>query len=222
MYKLIIFDWDGTLMDSAQKIANCIKSAAREMGIDEPSDEQAKSIIGLELIHALKILFPALDDQTFKEYVALYKHHFVVGDTTAQPMFQGVESGLSQLQETGVLMAVATGKSRTGMTRVFEEIKLEHYFVTTRCGDETLSKPNPQMLHEILDYTAIDPKNAIMIGDTSYDMLMAHNAGISGLGVSYGVHSKQELQQAHAIDVLDSFSEIIDWLLDGRVTTAYE
>lgn len=221
MYQLIIFDWDGTLMDSAQKIANCIQIAARDMGYDVPSDDRTKSIIGLGLKQAIGVLFPDLNNQDLDVLVSRYKYHFMIDDTR-QDMFLDVERGLQELNDAGALLAVATGKSRTAMTRVFNEIPFEKYFVTTRCGDESRSKPHPQMLHEILDYTAIDPKNTIMVGDTTYDMEMAHNANVHGLGASYGVHTEQQLRDAKAIDVLGSFTDILHWLQTDRIMKAYD
>ena len=221
MYQLIVFDWDGTLMDSAQKIANCIQASARDVGIAEPSDEHAKSIIGLGLFEAMRILFPQSDESEVAALVDAYKYHFVSGDVTEQKLFSGVTEGLRALEDAGALLAVATGKSRAGLDRAFKNTELHPHFVTTRCADETRSKPHPQMLHEILDFTAIEPHRAIMIGDTTYDMDMASYADMPGLGVSYGVHTAEMLLESRAIDVKHSFAELIDWLLAGRVEKAY-
>ena len=222
MYKLIIFDWDGTLMDSADKIANCIIASAGQLGIKEPSIEQAKSIIGLSLHEAMRILFPSEDEIIINKLVENYKYHFLTADQTSQGLFAGVEQGLAALSDAGALLAVATGKARRGLKRVFDEVGLEHHFVVSRCADETRSKPHPQMLHEILDFTAIDPHNSIMIGDTTFDMDMASNANMHGLAAGYGVHDLQVLTDAKAIAVIDSFTEIVDWLLDGRIKRAYD
>ena len=221
MYQLIIFDWDGTLMDSADKIANCIIASAVQLGIKEPTKEHAKSIIGLSLHEAMRILFPNENELAINKLVENYKYHFVTADDTSQGLFAGVEQGLAALSDAGALLAVATGKARRGLKRVFDEVGIEHYFVVSRCADETRSKPHPQMLHEILDFTAIGPHNTIMIGDTTFDMDMASNANMHGLAAGYGVHSSKALTDAKAITVIDSFSEIIDWLLDGRIKRAY-
>lgn len=221
MYQLVIFDWDGTIMDSAQKIANCVKASARDLGLTEPSDQEAKNIIGLGLWEAMARLFPEQDAATVDRIVDCYKHHFISNDKTEQRLFAGVEQGLQALEDNGVLLAVATGKARRGLTRVFGEVGLERYFTVTRCADETRSKPHPQMLHEILEYTAIEPQNSIMVGDTTYDMEMAANASMHGLGCAYGVHTESALRQAAAIDVLDSFDDVVTWLLNDRVIQAY-
>ena len=221
MYQLIIFDWDGTIMDSAQKIANCIKAAARDAGVDEPSDQQAKSIIGLGLTEAMRVLFESASDSQIKQIVEAYKYHFVKGDVTEQALFEGVEQGLKALEEAGAVLAVATGKSRAGLDRIFAETGLKKHFITSRCADETRSKPHPQMLYEILDFTAIDANKVIMVGDTTYDMDMAINANLHGLGVSYGVHSEAMLLESKAVSVQHSFKQVLEWLLDGRIEKAY-
>lgn len=208
-------------MDSAQKIANCIQLSACDLDIQAPGEQAAKSIIGLGLAEAMNILFPEQSANTIDKLVARYKYHFVTGDDTPQGLFDGVEQGLQRLSDSGALLAIATGKSRAGLNRVFETLSLKQYFVATRCADETRSKPHPQMLHELLDYTSIDPIKTLMIGDTSYDMEMADNAGVAGLGVSYGVHSTESLRQAKAIDVLHSFGSVVDWLFEQRLQTAY-
>jgi len=221
MYQLIIFDWDGTLMDSAQKIANCIQASARDVGVGVPSDEQAKSIIGLGLTEAMTQLFSSASKAQVSQIVEAYKYHFVTGDDTAQGLFEGVEDGLIALEEAGAVLAVATGKSRAGLDRVFNETNLQKHFIVTRCADETRSKPHPQMLHEILDYTAIDPKKTIMVGDTTYDMDMALNASVAGLGAGYGVHSEAMLLDSKALVVKHTFSDLLAWLLEGRIEKAY-
>jgi len=221
MYQLIIFDWDGTLMDSAQKIANCIRASARDVGIAEPDSERAKSIIGLGLQEAMRVLFPDISDRQIDQLIEAYRYHFVTGDNTEQTLFDGVPEGLQKLNDAGVLLAVATGKSRVGLDRVFESVELRTQFVTSRCADETRSKPHPQMLHEILEYTAVDPRKSIMVGDTTFDMDMAANAGMAGLGAGYGVHSEEMLMASKAIKVHATFNNVIAWLLDARLEKAY-
>lgn len=222
MYQLIIFDWDGTIMDSAMKISNCIQASARDVGLAVPTTEQAKSIIGLGLFEAMRHLFPNINEAEITAMVDAYKHHFVTADSTEQKLFDGVEEGLQALNDAGAVLAVATGKSRAGLDRAFNALDLKHHFVTSRCADETRSKPHPQMLHEILDFTAIEPKKAIMIGDTTFDLDMAANANVAGLGAGYGVHSEQMLIDSKALSVQPNFKQVIAWLLDGRVEKAYD
>jgi len=221
MYQLIIFDWDGTIVDSAQKIANCIQASARKVGLDIPTAEHAKSIIGLGLIEAMRSLFPKASESQISDMIEAYKYYFVSVDETEQTLFDGVVEGLQALESSGAIMAVATGKSRVGLERAFANWNLKHYFITSRCADETRSKPHPQMLHEILDFTAIEPHKAIMVGDTTFDLDMAANASIAGLGAGYGVHSERMLLDSKALTVQPSFKQIIAWLLDGRAERAY-
>lgn len=208
-------------MDSTQKIANCIRAAACDLCLPVPTEQQAKNIIGLALGEAMQVLFKEQDDTMIDRIIERYKYHFITLDDTRQGLFGGVEQGLQSLAEQGVLLAVATGKARNGLKRVFNLVDIEHHFITSRCADETRSKPHPQMLNEILEFTAIDRKNSIMVGDTTFDMEMAANAGMHGLGCSYGVHSEKSLRQAKAIDVLNSFEEIVNWFLNQRVVSAY-
>ena len=128
---------------------------------------------------------------------------------------------MQQLDQKGVLLAVATGKSRAGLDRVFNSCGIKKYFTVSRCADETRSKPHPQMLHEILDFTAIDASKAIMVGDTSFDMEMAHGANIDGLGAAYGVHSVDVLKKSGAIEIRHDFRAVLSWLLDQRVEKAF-
>jgi len=208
-------------MDSAQKIANCIQASARDVGMVEPTTDSAKSIIGLGLNEAMRKLFPNVSDRGVKHLVDAYKYHFVSGDVTEQKLFDGVGQGLIALEQAGAVLAVATGKSRAGLDRAFKATELGRHFIGSRCADETRSKPHPQMLNEILDFTSIAPEKAIMVGDTTYDMDMAANAGVAGLGVSYGVHTEKMLLDAQALTVQPSFNDLINWLLKGRIEKAY-
>ena len=221
MYQLIIFDWDGTLMDSAAKISNCIRAAAQDVGLTVPSSQEAQQIIGLGLYEAMQRLFPRAKVAQLEDLIAAYKHHFVIGDVTEQRLFDGVPEGLMRIADRGALLAVATGKSRVGLARAFDATGLASHFTYTRCADETRSKPHPQMLEEILDFTAVDPSKAIMIGDTTFDMEMATNAGIDGLAVSYGVHSESDLGATSALDVVPSFNDVMTWLLGGRLQKVF-
>lgn len=208
-------------MDSTLKIANCIRAAARDLSLREPSIADAKHVIGLGLDECMTILFPSATLLERQQLVERYRYHFVTGDTTSQPLFDGVQQGLAKLDQAGVLLAVATGKSRVGLDRAFSSANIGPLFTVTRCADETRTKPNPQMLHEILDFTAIDVNKAIMIGDTTYDMEMAENANMPSIGVSYGAHSEELLLASHAQAVHNSVGEMFEWLFDGRIEKAY-
>jgi phosphoglycolate phosphatase len=212
-YKLVIFDWDGTLMDSVGRIVSCMQSAARIVGLSIPSNDEVKQIIGLSIPEALKELFEGITDKEIEIMRLQYKHQYIEGDDTPTPLFEHAINLLSQLREDNKLLAVATGKGREGLNRVLHISETNHFFHTTRCAGEEPSKPNPQMLHSILTELDIAPHEAIMIGDTSHDLKMAQNAGIDSIGVTFGVHDKQVLEQYSPKTVVDSLSELHQLLL---------
>ena len=221
MFQLIIFDWDGTLMDSTRKITRCIQAAAQEMQLEVPSHDEAKWVIGLGLVEAMQALFPMVSKDVIGGVVESYKKHYVELDDTEQPLFDDVIDGLSEMAQAGALLAVATGKSRVGLNRVLTQSGLGDAFVTTRCADESRTKPNPQMLIDILDYTAIDAEHALMVGDTTFDMEMATNASMPGLAVSYGAHPIEQLQSTQASDIVDSFKCAKEWIQQQGIAPAY-
>jgi len=211
-YQLLIFDWDGTLMDSESKIVACIKAAIRDVGA-EPRDSKAiRNIIGLGLHEAVNALYP---DSTHDFHLAMaehYRRHFIYEDQTASAMFAGAREMLASLQEAGHLLAVATGKGRVGLDKSLEETQCRGYFHTTRCADETRSKPHPQMLLEIMDETCIQPQDTLMIGDTEYDLQMATNAGVPSLAVAHGVHEQHRLLQHGPLECVSGISRLAAWL----------
>jgi phosphoglycolate phosphatase len=210
-HDLIIFDWDGTLMDSEAKIVRCIQGAAQDLGTPDPGPAAIRHIIGLGLQEAMQALFPGETGVRRVQLIDRYRQHFLELDNTAMPLFPGVREGLAALAEQGYLLAVATGKARRGLERVLDETGTRHLFVASRCADEAFSKPHPRMLEDILDMTGINRQQAIMVGDTVYDMEMARHAGVSGLAVSYGVHAREHLLDCGALACLDSFPEVQAW-----------
>ncbi len=216
--KLIVFDWDGTLMDSEARIVDCMRSALDDAGCRRLADGQIRDIIGLGLGEAIRALLPAESEATRDEVTERYRHHWLHGGRQPSPMFPGAEQTLRRLAEQDYLLAVATGKSRRGLQRAFDESGLQPLFQASRCADESFSKPHPQMLLEIMDRLGVGPTETLMIGDTEYDMQMAANAGAWGLGVSHGVHSAERLRANRALDCLDSLLEIPAWL--ERATSA--
>lgn len=209
---LVVFDWDGTLMDSEARIVRCVQAAAADTGIADPGPAAIRRIIGLGLAEAMATLFPGQSALEREALIARYRVHFLERDDTAMPLFPGVAEGLSALAGRGYLLAVATGKSRRGLERVLDETGTRGLFAVTRCADEACSKPHPQMLDDILAVTGTARGRALMVGDTVYDMQMARNAGVAGLAVSYGVHGRDELLEHGALACLDSFPEVCAWL----------
>ena len=206
---LLIFDWDGTLIDSAAKIVRCMQCAAEASGVDPLPDEPIRQIIGLSLPQAIAVLYPnessALHDEIRQQYV----RHYIGVDQTPSPLFAGVAETLHTLRDAGYTMAVATGKARRGLDRVLEQMGMQKFFHATRCADETRSKPHPQMLHELLDFFVTEPEQALMVGDSCFDMEMAQVAGVPRVAVSYGAHSIEQMLPYEPVACLDRFEALL-------------
>jgi phosphoglycolate phosphatase len=209
--KLLVFDWDGTLADSAALIVDAMQAAIGQLQYQPRSDAQIRDIIGLGLVEAAQILFPGMEREDHKQIGDCYRLNYAKRAHETS-LFQDVPDTLRILQERGYRMAIATGKSRKGLDNILRQTGLEGVFHTTRCADETRSKPHPQMLHEILKELDIQPDHAVMIGDSEYDMEMALNAGVSPLAVSYGVHDSTQLLKYKPLTCLASLSDLLDWL----------
>jgi len=214
-YQLLIFDWDGTLMDSEARIVACLQAASADLGLAVPSPQRARNVIGLGLYEAVHALFPEGEHDLHLQLSERYRYHFLTADPTPSELFAGVEAMLGQLRESGSWLAIATGKGRAGLNKVLEQTGLGPMFLGSRCADETASKPNPQMLHELLDEFGLEAAQAIMIGDTEYDMEMAHHAGMDRLAVSYGVHEVERLNRHKPVKTVASVAEMHRWLLRG-------
>lgn len=210
MRGLLIFDWDGTLSDSLARIAFCMQCAAKDHGLVPPSDLQVHEIVGLGLTEALQSLFPDVGDaQLIAALKESYSAHFMANDQVPSPFYPFVMESLVELRERGFLLAVATGKSRRGLDRVLKEKGLESFFDASRCADETRSKPDPLMLVELLGEFSLTPDQAIMVGDTEFDMGMAQRASMPGLAVSYGAHRAERLHRYSPIACVDCFSQVV-------------
>lgn len=210
-FDLIVFDWDGTLMDSAGHIVSAMQHAIAGIGLPRRTDDQLRELIGLGLNEAFSRLYPEMDTDATLHLLAQYRQHFLSPPVPEATLFAGVREALSELQQQGFKMAIATGKSRRGLDRALAETSLDSFFVTTRCADECPSKPDPQMLEEILWECDTNPERALMVGDTEYDMAMAQSVGVVGVGVACGVHEPVRLRQAGAREVLPEVSALPSW-----------
>lgn len=208
--KLVVFDWDGTLMDSTPTIVRAIQLACHDLGWVPPDNTAASWVIGLELQQALQFLMPDLSADQLAVFIERYRFHYLQYDPDLS-LFPGVLELLNNLQQAGIEMAVATGKSRLGLDRALLQTGLKAFFRITRCADETFSKPNPAMLFEILDYCGVEPADALMIGDTSHDLQMAMNANMAAIGVSYGAHEHAQLAALNPLAVVQGVAELSDW-----------
>ena len=209
-YSLIVFDWDGTLIDSAGTIAECIQDACRDMGLEVPTRERASHVIGLGLHDSLRIAVPGLRPGQYAEFVALYRRHFLARED-AMRLFPGIENLLERMSKTHQL-AIATGKSRHGLDRALDATGLRAYFRASRCADETHPKPHPAMLLELMEALEVPAAGALMIGDTSHDMEMARGAGVDALAVAYGAHAEAALLACAPRGCFASVTALDQWL----------
>jgi len=215
-FNLLVFDWDGTLMDSEASIVICMQAAISDLGCEPRDRESIKNIIGLGLREAIDTLYPGTDETFLKAMVERYRYHFLGGSEYHSDLFPGAAETIRALSEAGYLLAVATGKGRKGLDMVLEKTGLGEYFDATRCADETFSKPHPQMLEEVMEVLGAEPGQTLMIGDTEYDMQMANNAHTHALAVSYGVHERPRLLQHRPLHCLDAIDELGNWLATYR------
>jgi phosphoglycolate phosphatase len=211
-YQVVVFDWDGTLMDSTGGIVRAIQGASQDMGFDVPGEREAAWVIGLSLDKALAHLVPHMSEADRSRFLDRYRHHYLA-QAEELSLFEGVQALLDDLRSQGVRLAVATGKSRVGLDRVLAQTGIASCFAVTRCADETMGKPNPRMLTEIMAELGCQPESVVMVGDTSHDLAMAANAGVHGLGVTYGAHHEDELRAHPNVDIKDSVADVQDWLL---------
>jgi phosphoglycolate phosphatase len=210
-YDLVIFDWDGTLMDSTAVIAASLQSACRDVGLPEPTREDALFVIGLNLADTFKRVAPGLDAEGQRVLAERYRHHFLARETE-MPLYGGVREMIHALHGGGRRLAVATGKARRGLDRALEQTGLKGYFEATRCADEGFAKPHPGMLLMLLELTGVEPGRALMVGDTTHDLELAANAGVDALAVSYGAHHHELLATRPARARLDSVEELHRWI----------
>ncbi|MGH8706418.1 MAG: HAD family hydrolase [Burkholderiales bacterium] len=210
-YALIVFDWDGTLIDSASAIVDCIQQAARDMALPVPDRPTASHVIGLGLDDSLRHAVPALEPARYLEFVTHYRRHFLEREHSVG-LFPGVTELLARLKGRGHRLAVATGKSRRGLERALEASGLGPFFAATRCGDESQPKPDPAMLLELMRELSVGAQNALMVGDTSHDLEMARNAGVDAVAVTYGAHSGETLRALAPRGCVASVEELRTWL----------
>ena len=210
-YPLIVFDWDGTLFDSAAVIADGIQHAARDMGLPVPDRETARHVIGLGLSDSLRHAMPTLTPERYEEFLALYRRYFIEREDSLS-LFPGVPELLSELNERGHRLAVATGKPRRGLDRSLQASGIGPLFAASRCGDETRPKPHPAMLLELMAELRVGAADLLMIGDTSHDLGMAANAGVDAVAVTYGAHPENSLQAFAPRACVSTVVELRQWL----------
>jgi phosphoglycolate phosphatase len=212
-FDLIVFDWDGTLFDSTTLIARCIQAACADLGLPTPSDHDASYVIGMGLPEALQHAAPTLARERYRELALRYRHHYLSRQHELL-LFDGVVALLSLLKRRHHLLAIATGKSRPGLDDALATARMQGLFDATRTADETASKPNPKMLHELMDELGVDPPRTLMIGDTTHDLQLAANAGAASVAVSYGAHATAALAEFAPRHLAHSVADLERWLLE--------
>jgi phosphoglycolate phosphatase len=210
-FELVVFDWDGTLMDSTAAISHAIQASAQDMGLPVPSDAAARYVIGLGLQDALAHAVPELPPERYSEMSERYRYHYFVKNQSLS-LFHGVTELLQELQARNHLLAIATGKSRHGLNDALAQSGLKTVIHATRCADECFSKPHPQMLEELMDEFGVSAEMTVMIGDTTHDLQMANNAGIGAIAVSYGAHEREALERELPLACCNTVKELRQWL----------
>lgn len=206
-YSTVIFDWDGTVVDSTYVIVDAIKKASRELGLEEPTTQKASWVIGLSLPKALLEVVPGLDETRLQAFIDAYRKYYFSADPDLK-LFDGVLPMIQRLRDQGLMTAVATGKSRFGLDRALANHGIANLFDVTKTADQTQSKPSPVMLQEIFDELMVQPDECVMIGDTSHDILMARNAGCDSIAVTYGAHTLREISQAEPSYIVNHVGEL--------------
>jgi phosphoglycolate phosphatase len=210
-FDFIVFDWDGTLMDSTATIVHCIQAAACDLGLPVPDERSAAHVIGLSLQSAMEVAIPGVDPKYYPRIIERYRYHYLNQDG-GLTLFDGVPEMLDDLVQQGYLLGVATGKSRVGLDRALRASGLASRFDATRCADQTFSKPHPAMLLELTQELGQDMQRTVMIGDTTHDLLLAQNAGAAGIAVHYGAHTPDDLQALNPLFAANSVAELHAWL----------
>jgi phosphoglycolate phosphatase len=209
-FDLIIFDWDGTLIDSIDWIVHCLQTAAKQCELAIPEPQAARDVIGLSITKACAKLFPGVDDETLIRLTDHYQQTYLSRQLSREDLFPGVYEMLVELKQSGYQLAVATGKTRTGLQEALKATATEDLFFITRCSDETASKPDPLMLHQIIQHANAANDRTLMVGDSTHDLQMAINAQISSIAVSCGAHPEDILQHYNPLMCLQQPAELLN------------
>ena len=207
-YKFIIFDWDGTLMDSTARIVSCMQKTAEVIGYEIPSVEQVKGIIGLSMDAVIERIFPEAGEEHRSHVKDVYRQYYVELDQTPSPLFKGTMPLLESLKTHEVSFAVATGKARAGLNRALSSVSMLDYFNVSICADEAQSKPHPEMVNRLLNSAGHSIDETLVIGDSVHDLGMAQQAGVDAVGVTSGANTKDELALLNPIFILDQLEEL--------------
>jgi phosphoglycolate phosphatase len=207
--ELIVFDWDGTLIDSAARIVEAVQNAIGAAGLPERDAASIRHVIGLGMPEAVATLYPDAPADAQQRLLCYYREAFADAIVRrSAPLFDGVERTVAQLEASGYMLAIATGKSRSGLQRDLAETGLSRYFVADGTADVYGSKPDPAMLEVLLREFDLPPQAALMVGDTVFDLQMAQSAGVAGVAVPWGAHSSHPLAEAGPDAWIDAIDEL--------------
>ena len=222
-FPLLVFDWDGTLVDSIERIVTSLQFASKQTIDIDLSEKQARDVIGLGLMEAITKLHPELDTaqhtDRLNSIADAYRQHYLYDNTVPAPLFSGVNELLNELRGDGYTLAISTGKSRAGLDQSINQHQVADFFATTRCAGENKSKPHPEMLHEILDELNFSASQALMIGDSEHDLKMANNASMQSIGVTHGVHDAETLNQHKPLTCLADITDLYTYLSHNHATS---
>jgi phosphoglycolate phosphatase len=210
-FRLLVFDWDGTLADSAAVIAAALRQACCDLGQPAPDERAARHVIGLGLADAMRHVAPSLPRERWAELALCYRSRYLARDPEI-PLFDGVREMLDELTAAGHLLAVATGKTRAGLAHALERQRIDHVFTATRCADESAPKPSPDMLLDLMAMLDAAPGETLMIGDTTHDLRLARGAQVPAIAVTYGAHPASELARENSLATIHSVPELRAWL----------
>lgn len=214
--KLLVFDWDGTLADSTTSIVTAMQATIVESGMEPRGNNEIMNIIGLGLQEAVSALYPELNSADREDLAQKYRLNYSRANSGKTRLFPGVVTTLKHLNKLDYHMAIATGKSRKGLDNSLSETGVAEYFLFSRCADETVSKPHPQMLMDIMDELDVKPEQTVMIGDSEYDLQMAHSAGVRPVAATYGSQAREHLLKYSPIVCLDEITELVGWLINSN------
>ena len=217
--KMVVFDWDGTLMDSTERIVSSFQNAMRESGLPVLPPEPIMAIIGLGLPEATTALYPELEPARRTQLARVYQSFYFGRDPTPMRLYDGAAELLDGLATRGFWLSVATGKSRRGLNEVMQSTGLGRYFFATRCAEETLSKPDPLMLKELMFEAKAEPAQCLMVGDTQFDLDMARNAHMPSVGVTHGAHGHEALLVSEPLALVADLHELAAWLQPFELDT---
>lgn len=213
--QLVVFDWDGTLMDSMSKIVTCAEKAFDELGFEKPPSDDIRACIGLGLDEIWRRLYKGDEPDARSTFVDVYRKHWLSWQGPESRLYDGVNEALSRLREDNFYVAIATGKNRVGLDRDLSRSGIRHHFDASRCADEARSKPHPEMMEYLINYFGVEPEQTVMVGDTEFDIQMARGAGTSAIAVTYGAHEHSRLDQSNPDAMIDHLRHLNELIKPG-------